>query len=315
MKAAILEEFGKIEVCEIKDPEAKEGFSVIKVIEATLNPIDIFTIMGRRTVKPIPHIPGVEVYGEVVEGKYKGKKVVVYPRIFCGECEYCFSGREMLCTGELFGVSTNGGFAELCLVPDKNIFPIEEKVLPEVASSLPVGALTSYHALKYANFGDRVAVIGATGNTGIFSVQIAKLKGCEVFAWSRKKANWLKEFGADEVLNYESVEKFIGYFDIVIDPLGEKTFDRSIKLIKKGGTFITFGILTGGTVSLNIFDLYSKEIKIIGTTGGSRKEFSELISISEKLKTKVWKKIKLDDLKSAIEEMGKKEGVIKVMVA
>lgn len=314
MKSVVFENFGKIEVVNIEEPRPKEGFSIVRVIEATLNPIDIFTIMGKRDVKPIPHIPGVEIYGEVIEGTHKGKRVIVYPRLFCGNCEHCFSEKEMLCTGEIFGVSTNGGFCEFCLVPDKNIFQIDSDISQEVASSLPVGALTAYHALKNVNLGSRVAVIGATGNTGMFSVQIAKLKGAEVFAFSRRKADWLKELGADELIPFEQISRFKGYFDVVVDPLGEKTFEHSIKLLKKGGKFITFGVLTGRTVSFDIFELYSKELSILGATGGSRKEMIELISIARKLKVKVWRKFKLEEIHKAIESMNTKDGKIGIVM-
>lgn len=314
MKAVLVEKFGEFKVCDVSVPKVKEGFSLVRVIEATLNPIDIFTITGKREVKPMPHIPGVEIYGEVEEGMYKGRRVVVYPRLFCGNCEYCFSEREMLCTGELFGVSTNGGFSEYCLVPDRNLFPISQEIPPEVASSLPVGALTAYHALSLVSPGSKVAVVGTTGNTGIFSVQIAKMRGCQVFAISRREALWLKDMGADEIIRWDELERFRGYFDVVIDPLGEKTFDTSLKLLKKGGKLITFGVLTGRKVNIDLFELYSKELKLIGATGGSRREFLEVINIASRLKVRVWKKLKLDEFGKALEEFENKEGKIGIVI-
>ncbi len=307
IKAVWMESFG-VSQLNIKDivfdELTRKDEELIQVICATVNPIDLFTVEGKRKVSPMPHIPGVEIFGRVIEGKHKGKYVVVYPRIFCGECEFCLSCREMLCTLELFGVSTNGGFAEFCYAPSRNVLPVPDDISAEIASSLPVGALTAYHAVGQIQTGEKIAVMGATGNTGMFSVQLAKMIGCEVIAISRKKAKWLKEMGADDIMTpEEAFEKLKGKCDAVIDPLGEKTFRISISLLKKGGKFITFGILTGSEVTLDIFELYSKHISILGITGGSREELIKLIKEHKKLKVKVWKEFRIDNIKEAFEEI------------
>ncbi len=320
MKAVYFKDFGteNLEVGYVNIPEVKEGYSLVRVIEATLNPIDLFTVEGRRKVSPIPHIPGVEIYGEVVEGEKKGKKVVVYPRIFCGRCERCLSGKEMICTMELFGVSTNGGFAEYALVPNDNLFEIGD-VSPSLCASLPVGALTAYHALSFVEPYEDVAVFGSTGHTGFFSVQLAKLKGCRVFAITRKKANWLYDFGADEVLTpSEAEQKLKGKCSAVIDPLGTQTFGLALSLLAPGGKFITFGVLTGDSVELSLLPIYSRHISILGVTGGGRKEFLELISLAErgKIRTKVWCEFPLEKIKEAFAELKnpRREGKIAIKV-
>jgi len=321
MKAVYFESFGveNLKFGEVEIPKLQEGYSLIKVLEATLNPIDFFTVEGRRKVSPIPHIPGVEIYGEVVEGTKKGKRVVVYPRIFCGECKRCVSSEEMICTMDIFGVATNGGFSQYALVPDKNIFEISERVPRSLCASLPVGALTAYHALRFVEQGEDVAVFGSTGNTGTFSVQIAKIKGCRVFAITRKKAEWLYDFGADEVLTPSEAEKKLkGKCSTVIDPLGKETFGLSLSLLSPGGKFITFGILTGDKVNLPLFEIYSKHISILGVTGGSRRDFIEVISLAERglLKIKVWKEFSLEQIKEAFRELKNpnREGKISIVI-
>ncbi len=325
MKAVIFEKFGieNLKVGNVDDPDVPEGYVLVRSIQATLNPIDLFAIEGKRKVSPLPHIPGVELYGEVVDGYNKdirkGAKIIVYPRLFCGKCIFCFSEREMICTGELFGVSSQGGFAELCIVPARNIFEIPDSIPPEVASSLPVGALTAFHALSFAEAGNKVAVVGATGHTGIFSVQIAKLKGCEVIAISRKKnVKWLLEFGADEIVSFDQIHRFREYCDLVIDPLGSQTFSESINLVRKGGKFVTFGIMTGGDAYVNLFDIYSKHISICGVTGGSRNELYKLIELAKKgsIRTKVWKEFKLEDIHMALRELKNpmREGKISIVI-
>ncbi|MGA8915608.1 MAG: hypothetical protein WB474_06440, partial [Nitrososphaeraceae archaeon] len=72
---------------------------------------------------------------------------------------------------------------------------------------------------------------------------------------------------------------------------------------------VTFGGLTGADVKLNVQSLYRKQIKIIGSTGGTRKELQDLITIAsnERLKVKVWKKFKLDEVKEALQALFAKE--------
>jgi len=59
--------------------------------------------------------------------------------------------------------------------------------------------------------------------------------------------------------------------------------------------------------SLNVQSLYSKQIKLIGSTGGSRKEFKDLVEMSGELKVKLWKRFKLDSAKEALQELFSKE--------
>jgi D-arabinose 1-dehydrogenase-like Zn-dependent alcohol dehydrogenase len=71
----------------------------------------------------------------------------------------------------------------------------------------------------------------------------------------------------------------------------------------------TFGTLSGPDIKLNLQSLYTKQIKLIGSTGGNRKELEEVIDMAanNQLKVKVWKKFKLDNVTEAIEALSAKE--------
>jgi D-arabinose 1-dehydrogenase-like Zn-dependent alcohol dehydrogenase len=60
-------------------------------------------------------------------------------------------------------------------------------------------------------------------------------------------------------------------------------------------------------VKLNVQSLYSKQIKLVGSTGGTRKEFREIINMSKDLKVRVWKRFKLEDAKEALQALFSKE--------
>jgi D-arabinose 1-dehydrogenase-like Zn-dependent alcohol dehydrogenase len=65
--------------------------------------------------------------------------------------------------------------------------------------------------------------------------------------------------------------------------------------------------LTGGDVKLNVQSLYSRQIKLIGSTGGTRKHLQELIDISKGLQNKIWRKYKIDDTVQALPALFAKE--------
>jgi NADPH:quinone reductase-like Zn-dependent oxidoreductase len=329
MKAAIFEKPG-LENLEVKDnlvePKITDHDVLIKVRMCGINPID-YTVVSSSLLKidPLPHIPGAETSGIIEEvGNHvrsdlnKGDKVVVYNKKFDGTCDMCLKGLDMICrNGGLIGVITNGGFAEYISVPAKNVFKIPDDMNWELAASLPVTSLTPYHALMETTLklNEYLLVFGASGSTGMIAVQLGKKMGAKVIAVS--KDNWIKtDFGADYIINeYDKVvEQVKGITqgkmaDVILNSLGINTWESSFASTGINGRWVTFGGLTGADVKLNVRALYTNQIKLIGSTGGTRKEIQELIDIASKegLKVKVWKKFKLDDLKEALKALFAKE--------
>lgn len=309
-----------LSLVEIPRPEPSPHQVVIKVFVAGVNPIDYFVASGMRKASPIPHIPGaefaglVEEVGEHVKDVKPGDKVVVYPWVFDGVCGNCLDGREMVCrSGGLIGLTTNGGFVDYALVDSRNVFKVPEDLPWDLAVSLPVGALTAYHALRISNLrvGDLVVVVGASGNTGMFAVQLAKLMGARVVAVSRKKREWLKEFGADVVVQPDQLEDSVRDLtggemaDVVIDPLGSQTFPKSFNILGVGGRIVTYGVLTGEDARLPISTLYRGHRSLIGSTGGSRKELLDLIELASRggLRVKVWRRYTLETTAEALKAL------------
>ena len=284
-----------------KSPEG-EGIKV-KIIKAGLNPLDYNLIAGNvvYNVNPMPHIPGSEVMGIAMEdGKHihKGDRVIVYNRIFDNSCDMCYSGNEHLCyNGGLWGVMTNGGYSEYINIGEQNLFRVPEAIDDNTAVSIGIGALTSYRALKRArpNVNDKILVYGA-GNTGIFTVQIARHMGLDVYVYSRNKD--LESLGINVM---DSIPEDFSA-DIIINPLGGKLFGDSIKHLRRRGKIITYGILTGRMTDLDIANVYTNELEIIGSTGGTRKDLSELLGILDKsnFRLPVYKEYSLWDIKDAL---------------
>ncbi len=309
MKAYLFDKFGieNLIMKEIDEPEANEGYVRVKPILAGINPLDYNVAAGKVIygVQPMPHIPGSEILAVVDrDGKKfrKGDRVLIYNRIYDGTCNFCLSGHEYLCNnGGIYGVVSNGGFAEALSIREENLFKVPGNISDEVAVSLPIAALTPYHALKEARVGagQSLLVYGASGNTGIFATQLGNLMGLEVYAVSSK--GYLRDFGAGETFSMEKLpENFKA--DIVINSLGGELFSKSIDHVQKMGKLITFGVLSGRECTLDLGKIYTSELNIIGSTGGSRSDMREIINIASErgLKVKIDKIFQFDKLKDAL---------------
>ena len=331
MKAAIFDKPGldNLKVIDnVEEPKIGDHDVLIKIKLAGVNPIDHFVVSGMLPrIVPFPHIPGAESSGIVEQvgneinnngNIRKGDRVVVHNKVFDGTCDMCLNGLDMICrNGGLIGAVTNGGFAEYISVPEKNVFKIPDKIEWEVAASLPVTSLTPYHALNEASvkLNEYLLVLGASGNTGMIAVQLGKKMGAKVIAVSRD-ARIKTELGADFVISdYDKIAENVkeithgNMADVVLDSLGSSTWDSSFASIGINGRWVAFGGLTGADVKLNIQSLYTKQIKLIGSTGGTRNELRELIDIAntDGLKVKVWKKLKLDNIKEALQGLFAKD--------
>ncbi|HVD35907.1 MAG TPA: zinc-binding dehydrogenase [Nitrososphaeraceae archaeon] len=290
--------------------------------------MDNFVVSGALPkLIPLPnHIPGAELSGVVEEvGSHvnnltKGDRVIIHNKVFDGTCDMCLNGLDMICrNGGLISVITNGGFAEYISVPERNVFKIPDNLDWDLAASLPVTSLTPYHALQEASLkiNEYLLVFGASGSTGMIAVQLAKKMGAKVIAVS--KHEWVRETdfgGADYVINdYGKVVDQVKEItqgkmaDVVLNSLGIETWDSSYASIGINGRWVTFGTLSGPDIKLNLQSLYTKQLKIIGSTGGSRGEMQEVIDMatSKQLKVKVWKKFKLDNVKEATQALSSKQ--------
>ena len=113
------------------------------------------------------------------------------------------------------------------------------------AAAVPLSGLTAWQGLfDHAKLsrGDKVLIHGAGGGVGTFAVQLAHWVGAYVIGTaSESKANFLRGLGADEVIDYTSTrfEDKVREIDVVFDAVGGGTLDRSLGVVRKGGTLVT----------------------------------------------------------------------------
>ncbi|GGP83714.1 MULTISPECIES: NADP-dependent oxidoreductase [Streptomyces] len=233
MRAIVVKEWGGPENLverEIERPEPGLGEVLVRVHAAGVNPVDWKTrASGALIAWGETPIVGWDVSGTV---EAVGPGVTLYAP---GD--------------EVYGMPhfprQAGGYAEYVVAPARH-FARKPASLDHVqAAALPLAALTAWQALvdtAGVTAGQRVLVHAAAGGVGHLAVQIAKARGAYVIGTaSAAKHDVLRELGADELIDYRSVDfaEAVADVDVVLDALGGDTAERSLKVLKPGGHLVS----------------------------------------------------------------------------
>jgi alcohol dehydrogenase len=306
MRAMVMHKHGGPEVLTLEArwprPVAGPGEIVVQVKACALNFLDIFTREGMPgEPTPLPHITGGDVAGVVhelgpgVTRPAVGTRVVVNPNWGCGVCEYCREGQTPRCLrGHMLGELDPGGLAEFTKVPALQAIPLPDHYAFENAACLPVACGTAWR-MVVTNGGvkpnDTVLVLGAGGGVAVAAIQFAKLQGARVIATASTddKLARAKQFGADELVNYArdadwdvTVRRLTNKrgVDLVIETIGETTWERSIRALGKGGRLVTCGATAGPIGPTDIRYLFRREQTIIGSNGWTHGELVRVCDLA-----------------------------------
>jgi NADPH:quinone reductase-like Zn-dependent oxidoreductase len=288
------------------------------------------------TKSPLPHIPGSDVAGEIVEvGEYiaglkAGQRVLLAPMTFCNHCAKCTRGLQNQCPQfSVLGNANDGGDCELIAVQQVNVIPIPDSLSFEQAASVPLVFLTAWHMLTgraAIRPGMTVLVLGGNSGVGIAAIQIAKLFNTTVIATagSEKKLERARALGADHVIDHykqkisDEVKRITGSegVDIVVEHVGKATWQDSLKCLKPAGTLVTCGATTGPDVGIDLRFVYSRQLSILGSYMGTMGELHEVLPhvFSGKLKPVVDSTFPLKDARAAHERMEKSEMFGKIVL-
>jgi D-arabinitol dehydrogenase (NADP+) len=232
-----------------------------------------------------PLIPGhelvgpIDAIGEGVEGFSLGEQVSVNPNVNCRHCEYCRSGRPLLCA-HLKGMGTNwpGSFAEFVSVPSERVFSVDGLDLETAVFAEP--ASCAMHGLEtlQARPGSRALVFGA-GPTGLLLAQLLARGGTSsvtVAASSEFKLRRARALGIDDIFlmdrsdlagDVEKLGQRSGGFDIVVDATGAAAVsEQCVPLVRSGGTVMFYGVTKpDDVVGIHPYDVFRREITIKGS--------------------------------------------------
>jgi zinc-binding alcohol dehydrogenase/oxidoreductase len=294
MKAIVLRQLGgpeQLHLEEIPTPEPGPGEVLVALQAAALNRRDILIRSWPHMVDMMPFIPGSDGAGVVaatgtgVDRLKEGDEVVIYPSLWWGIFESHPSE-----DFQILGGPTNGTYAQFIRIPAENVFPKPAHLSFEEAAAFPLVTLTAWRALiskAQVKPGERVLIPGAGSGVATFALQIARLAGAQVYVTSHsdQKLQRAMDLGADGAVNYtqpdwpDEIRRISqGGFEVVIDSVGAATFNPALDLLVPGGRMITFGSTSGTDASLEIRQLYRKQISLMGTTMGSPQEFAQVLT-------------------------------------
>ena len=264
MKAIVARDFGPLDALAYADwpePEATGSTVVIDAEVIGVNFPDGLLVQGLYQLKPqTPFVPGMEVVGTVsaVGGDVTRFKV--------GD--------------RVASVSSLGAYAEKIGAPEVAVMKVPEGIPSEDACALMCGYGTSHHALKQRaqlRPGETLAVLGASGLTGIAAVQIGKAMGARVIgvASTQEKREIALQAGADIVLGYDNLKDDLKEatggkgVDVAFDPVGGDAFDVLSRSMGWGGRLLVVGFASGTIPKLPVNLTLVKGYSVVGVFWGS----------------------------------------------
>jgi len=236
-------------------PSPEAGEVTVAMMFAALNYPDVLMLAGGyQFAPPLPFVPGVEGSGTIiavgagVDPAHVGQAVIVGARFGC--------------------------LADRLTLPLAATRAIPPRLNMAAAAALTVGSLTAYVGLVRRGRlcpGERVAVIGAGGGTGLAAVGIAKALGAEVVALasSAGKLAAARDAGADEavLIDRSGVLPAFPLIDVVFDPVGGLAVEPLIARLRRGGRYLIIGFV-GGISDVAFARVAAGEVEVIGVRAG-----------------------------------------------
>ena len=269
-------------------PPPGPGEVTVAIGAVALNHIDVWGWRGMAFAKrKLPIVIGAEAAGTVVAAGagvalQPGQVVALFGAETCGHCEACRSGRENFCdnVAGIRGFHVDGLARERITLPARLVVPAPEGVSVTDAACAPITYGTVEHMLfdnAHLKSGQTVLIQAGGSGIGTAAIQLAKAVGATVFTTvsTEEKAARARALGADHVINYRE-ERFEGVVrkltgkqgvDVVFEHVGPDTFQQSMFAMKRGGVLVTCGSTTGVSSEINLFQLYQRQLRLIGSFG------------------------------------------------
>lgn len=291
-----------LRVGEHPEPSAPEGWTVVTVKAASLNHHDIWSLRGHGPRNaPLPRVLGSDVAG-VDES---GNEVLIHSLIN----DPAWTDDEVLDPRiSMLSDFHDGGLAERIVVPTRNLVPKPAGLSFEHAACLPTAWLTAYRmlfVLAGAEKGTTVLMQGAGGGVATAVILLGKAAGVRVWVTGRSEAkrDQAVALGADAA--FEPGARLPERVDAVIETVGAATWAHSMKAVRAGGTIVVAGMTSGTNPPLDIERLYLANLRIVGTTMGSRRDLEQLVRlvVDEDLRPPVHDVIPLAETRAGFEAM------------
>lgn len=300
-------DFSRLTLADVPEPELNGPLDVrIRLRAAALNHLDLWTVRGLPGLSlRFPHILGgdgagtVESVGSGVTRVKPGDPVLFNPGLSCYRCAYCHAGEHSLCVDyKLLGEHVAGTLAEYIVLPEPNVFPVPTPPPPHAPITFPEAAAFSLVTLTAWRMvmtrarvkpGEVVLVWGIGGGLASTAMRVAKLAGAFVIATSSSPAKLARarELGADVTLDHTAVDVAREVraltnrrgADVVIEHVGEATWEQSLRALGRGGRVVTCGGTTGPMLTVDVRRLFWYQWDILGSTMGSAEEYRTVVEL------------------------------------
>jgi NADPH:quinone reductase-like Zn-dependent oxidoreductase len=303
VRALTISAHGGLEQLELREdlpvPELRSPTDVrIRVRAAALNHIDLFALRGLPGQAIAPRwIVGsdacgvVDAVGPDVAHVSRGDYVIVNPGLSDRTCVYCKQGDHPLCVQfKILGEHVPGTIAEYIVLPATNVRAIPAEIDTAVAAGFPLATLTAWRMVRTkarVQAGERVLIWGIGGGVALAALQICKQLGAEVWVTSSQESKLARarQLGADHTLTSgaavgSAIRKATAKagVDVVIDNVGQASWQQSLIALGKRGRLVTCGATSGPMVETDVRRLFWNQWTILGSTMGNDAEFDTVVA-------------------------------------
>ncbi|MBW8900175.1 MAG: NAD(P)-dependent alcohol dehydrogenase [Massilia sp.] len=277
----------------LPDPVPGPGEVLLRLRAATLNYIDVAVAKGAFPAS-FPLVPVADGAGEIVElgtgvtDFTAGERVVPHfmPDWLRGPMAPAL-------IAAMRGITRQGSLAEYVAVPAASLVRLPAHLDFAQGAALPIAATTAWNAVRSAQVrpGSTVVILG-TGGVSLFALQFAKASGATVIlvSSSDSKLERGRQLGATHLINYRETPAWDDRVlditggrgaDLVVETVGDATFERSLNAAATGGTVFTVGFLSGAATSINLFSIIGKALRVVGNSTGSVADLAEAVRAIE----------------------------------
>nr|WP_087573187.1 MULTISPECIES: zinc-binding dehydrogenase [unclassified Sphingomonas]AJW29515.1 alcohol dehydrogenase [Sphingomonas sp. JE1] len=260
------------------EPEPQDGWVKVRMIAASLNWHDLWTLrgMGAANGRPerFPMILGCDGVGTLDDGSH----VVIYPMVGSPD----WKGDETLDPErQNFSEYLQGTMADYAFVPRRNAVPLPEGISTLAGSVLGASWITAYRMLfthSSMRAGQTMLVQGGLGGVASALIQMGKAAGMRVWTTVRteEKRALAVKLGAQEA--FLDGAPLPGRVDAVFEPVGAATWAHSMAAVKAGGTIVVCGLSSGSYPPLDLARIFIEQITIKGVTAGTLDEFRDMLA-------------------------------------
>ena len=270
------------------------GDAVVELKAVGLNDSDI--CLRREEAgesSPSPEMLGADgagiviAVGSAVKNLKPGDAVCLYPCFGCGACEYCVNDREFMCA-DMSGIAPCTKFVRL---PAHNGFAVPAGFSLAQAAAFPTAFLTAWRMLvtiAELKPGQWILLVDIGSGVTTAALQLAKYLGARIIVTSKSEAKLAKakNLGAEHGINRHNADfaKEVRHLtnkrgvDVVLDCVGGDGWVKSLASLAKGGRLVTSGAAAGAAPPTDLRRIFWNDLKVFGSTLGSREEFRQVLS-------------------------------------